>query len=248
MIKHLSLFSIIVIGLAVADGPRIEASVITLTTDDGAGAGADAHIRGGVNADIAFGSDPDLRVRNSTLTNSRKTYLRFDLSTLLVPAVNVELQLTITNDPTVVNPLTFEVYGLNDVLNADGWVESTMTWNSAPQNNTVSPGAFLGGATLLGSLSFPANYAFADGDILSFSFASMVNFINADTDNRVTFMLVSQNTNANTYTFASNNNLSPSNPKPTLIITTVPEPSTFALLGIGLVGLVGFTRRKSKKS
>lgn len=245
MRMHISLLSIIIIGLAAGIATPTQAGVITLTTNDGAGAGADAHIRGGVNANTAFGTDPDLRVRNSTLNNSRKTYLRFDLSTLLIPAMDVELQITFTNDFTVVNGLTFQVYGLNDSLNADGWVENTMTWNSAPQNDTTSPNGFLAGATLLGTSFFPVGYSFVDGDTISFSYASMVNFINADTDNRVTFMLASQNTNANTYTFASNNNLG-AYPNPTLVITTVPEPSTFALLGFGLVGLVGFARRRKK--
>lgn len=60
-------------------------------------------------------------------------------------------------------------------------------------------------------------------------------------------MVTSLNINpTNNDTFASNNN--GDHDIPTLNITTVPEPSSLALPGIGLVGITGFTRLRNKKS
>jgi len=232
-------------GLVVAVGAiRGEAALITIDTDDGQG--ADARIRGGANAGMNFGADNFVGIRfapagANQLTNSRKTYLRFDLSALGVTAASVQLQLTSTNDFTIpVGGVTFDLYGLNNLDAGESWAEGSITWNNAPQNNTASPNGFLGGATLLGSTTFAS---IADGDTLTFSFPSMAAFINADTNNLVTFMLASQLVNpTNNYTFASKENTE--SPHPTLLITPVPEPSSLALLGLGFCGLVGFNKRK----
>jgi len=232
-----------------------EAGVIaTITTADGNG--ADARVRGGTGANLNFGIDSALGVRfgpagATQFDTSRKSYMRFDLSTLLVPVVDAELQVTINQGFTILVPATFQVYGLIDNAVNENWLEGAgtgqvvagITWNNAPANNTASPNGFLAGAVFLGETTYSGS--FFDGQTLSFSYASIANFINADTNDLVTFMLASKNINpTNNYTFGSGEGGDVA--KPTLILS-VPEPSSLALLGFGLIGLVGFARRKNRK-
>ena len=129
--------------LASALTSQVKAAIITLTTADGQG--ADARIRGGTLANNNYGTESFVAVRfppvnASQFANSRKTYLRFDLSTLGALVTGVQLELTTTAGFQITNTLTFDVYGLNDGDSGESWAETGITWNNAPQNNTGSTG------------------------------------------------------------------------------------------------------------
>ena len=81
---------------------------------------------------------------------------------------------------------------------------------------------------------------------MTFSFPSITTLINADTNGLVTFMLTSKFANpTNNYTFASKENGDYAIPTLTLV-TTVPEPSSLALFGLGMLGFAGFSRLRKK--
>ena len=71
------------------------------------------------------------------LNNSQKSYLKFDVSTIdPATATLAQLHLTLTNtftiDPSAPGGgVTFQLYGLNNSLIGDSWIEGTQTGQTA---------------------------------------------------------------------------------------------------------------------
>ena len=153
------------------------------------GAGADAYVRGGTYANTNFGSETYLYLKSTpTLDFARKVYVRFDLPPPASPLTRARLTLTHAivasgND----GPKTIAVHGLNDGMFGEGWAESAITWNNAPGNDTAGIGVLPSATTLLDSVSVPASPAV--GTTVSIDGPALVNFLNADTDGLVTFIL-----------------------------------------------------------
>jgi hypothetical protein len=78
----------------------------------------------------------------------------------------------------------------------------------------------------------------AQNGTASFDAQALLDFINADTDGMITLIIttddVSDVFNSTNYTFVSANNAN-TQLDPRLVLTVVPEPTTFALLGVGLM-------------
>lgn len=250
------------------------AAIITTATGTN---GADAYIQFGT-ATTNYGSLDALTIKyggNDTGTTNRKGYLRFDLSSItdLVTDASLSLTLALNNGGstnTTPQNFTFNVYGLNDGTTAGGgflgedWSESAITWSNAPANitsgagagNAVKTGAGTtnGGQTaLLGSFSVNADPS--GTTLLALSGTNLVNFLNADTDNRATLIITrtgwtsgggspAPSQGGANSAFATKEHLTLS--APTLNVTVIPEPSTLALAAIGLLGLVEIGRRRGR--
>lgn len=223
------------------------ASAITTLTAD-----ADTFVQLG-SATTNFGTSADLVVKDSgSQSFTRKAYIRFDVSGLpLDNVVAASLDLVVSGrssgSSTQAN-YPVQIFGLADANAGNNWIEGNggadnlpvgeITWNNAPANNTANNG-LTAAATLLGGFTVPGTAN--PGDLFSFSNAALLNFLKADTDGFVTF-IVRRNggTSANNLSFASSENTAQSGPRLNLVI--IPEPATASL---GLMGMAGlFLRRR----
>ena len=233
------------------------AAALTITTADGVG--ADTYVRwreGEAETDTNYGDATtvrvlDPRILNSTaFSNTRKPYLRFDLSAVGDDVVTAAtLQLTYAGTATgELRDSEIQVFGLDDGDPGESWGELDITWTNAPGNfqsccnfdgNVTS---FLGEFTREGDL--PA------GEIVSFSSAALLNFLNADTDGQVTLMLAGVgNGDPGVFSaFTSKESANVANgtaqaPTLELDVVPIPEPGTAALLGLALGALATARRR-----
>ena len=88
----------------------------------------DAYVRGGGNGDTNFGESTELTIKNSGEghPNDRRTFLKFDLSSLPTPIYDVKLRLNVDNDAP--NPTLDAIHYVSD----DSWSEGEMTYNTQP--------------------------------------------------------------------------------------------------------------------
>ncbi|MDY0167380.1 MAG: DNRLRE domain-containing protein [Thermoguttaceae bacterium] len=231
-----------------------------ITTADGAG--ADAYVEnmtgtrvnnnyGGTTAVQLKNAGPDPNTSNQYL--SRKTYLRFDLDA--VGALDTQIAwLELTAASGTSGTYAFDVYGLLDGHAGEGWTESgsgSITWNNAPGNDTGSLDGVLGDdAVYLGQF---ATSGYSSGQVLQFGSQELIDFLNADTDGRVTLILTrfthDDNYGGHSNSFHSKegsfNTLGDFSLAPRLIVYAVPEPSAFLLSLFGLLFLA--CRRRGRR-
>lgn len=163
----------------------------------------------------AFGSQITVKNAGDSSQYTRKGYIRFDISTLNVTASDVSLDLTIDlNDGS--NTHTLYVYGLQDE-SLDSWDSSTILYDTAPGNDNTSgqsADTVSGNAILLDSFTVSSGEAI--GEVKSISGTTLTNFINADTNGKITFILGrSSNNSSENIGFQSEDDANP----PKLIIT-----------------------------
>lgn len=166
----------------------------------------------------------------------------FELGDLEWSISSATLSLTPTTNNTTLNeaPWTVLIYALtNESL--DNWSESTITWNNSPGHDPDSAG-FNNDAILLGELSIPQGVT---GTTYTFSSQELVDFLNSDTDGRVTFMLSRTSSPAAGFNlgFASSEHENASF-RPTLTYEVVPEPARMAFLAMGGLFLMMSRRRR----
>lgn len=237
----------------------------TLTPD------ADTYVRlGGGQNDDNFGTSGSLLVKDAgTGSTTRKSYVRFDLSSAnLNKLVDAELRFeVVTNNigggsdtPQV---FTVNVFGLNDDAAGNDWVEGDgstnlptggttppdqIVWNNAPANDTANNGLDLSQVTFLGQFGVPALNPDLEADPIYVSFNNLLSaspdafldFLNADSDGLVTFILTRDGGGGGpNLGFASMEHATALAPQ--LNLFGVPEPSS-ALLG--LLGLAALARRR----
>jgi hypothetical protein len=206
-------------------------------------------------ADATNGSLATLNAQDYTRDSSVLAYVAFDLSGY-VPGTFSDVTLQLTHEKVFHNNLTFDVYGLKDSQNGDGWDEALISYTYALANNL--------------GLTYDAANSYISQDVdptktdllidganvgtefstISLSGASLATFLNEDTDGVVTFLLADDRqsgSSSNPVRFYSKEQ-SGGAFAPTLQFTAemvVPEASTLALLGAGLT-LVLLRRRKRR--
>jgi len=204
---------------------------------------ADAHVWKGATDNTNYGSSTQLQVQDFSSTSSLLAYVRFDLSGY-TPGSFTTATLDLTSATTVGSLAigkSFYVWGLRDSQNADGWVENTITYNNAPGLDGVVSGdgevATLDvDTTNKADLLFTTNMV-ASGNTLSLSNAALLNFLNADTDGKVTFIIGAPMVSSNPAFFIASEEHA-TLAAPTLNFTAVPEPSAALLGGLGFLALL----------
>lgn len=209
-----------------------------ITTADGQG--ADTIVVGGTNADINYGSNPTLLLKNVSPVNgfTRKNYLRFDLSSVSgsIESASLDLVINDNNNGTVGVPSSFNVavFGLIEGAAGQDWSESTITWNNAP-GNANSGSSFDSEMTIfLGSLEVTTSDV--AGSTVSFSSPSLVSLLTADADNLLTLMLARTDTRVGENLGFMSKEYDAGQYAPSLSITAIPEPDS-AILFAMMVGV-----------
>ncbi len=218
----------------------------------------DTYFRG--NGDGPFGSDNEIRVKtdtngiNADEGNTRVTYLQFDLSSLSQPVQSASLELTaFTNDLAS----DFTVWGLTDE-SQEGWSETgtgQLDNSNAPAFNDLDAatdqGAFqTGNVTELGSFNLGGSVSSNTAISFSGTGTAMADFLNADTDNLVTFLITrdvaASSGNGGLEMWSKEGAVSENNSAlaPDLEITVIPEPSAAALILGVLAGALVIRRRR----
>ena len=182
--------------------------------------------------------------------------LRFDISSLSAPAVGSTLNLSWFRDDTSTSN-SLSLWGLNDSAPGEtSWLESTVTYNTAPglipdnldvavelaNSSTYSEIQDLDLANLTLIVDQQAYGPQVTNEIYSFTSASLTDFINADTNGQVTFLILrgNESTSGNQARFQVKEVGTGA-----VLDVAVPEPATFALLaGLGVLGFALWRRRR----
>lgn len=142
-----------------------------------------------------------------------------------------------------ITDLELSIYGLNDNI-LDNWAEDTIDWLNAPGKS----GDVIDAAST--TLLYSDTVSYAGNSVISFDTTALLDFINADTDGLVSFILTQPVQTSTNHAFSSKESFgnpstgSAGNFTPQLNITPVPVPAAFWLLASGLAGLVLQRRRK----
>ncbi len=204
---------------------------------------ADADIRE-TAPDQSYGIRTDLYSATSA-GNSMKSYMRFELPADFGTATSATLTLVRTRVASATVNLYYNLYGLNDGAAGQDWAQTTsyvtapatvqagLTWNNAPANSTTN--TFTTDATsLVTSVMLPmGNNGGVVGSSHGFSSQALVDFINTDSDGIMTLMISRVNTTSAYDSFAAYEHATYAPPTLTLTYEPIPEPMTFALMGLG---------------
>ncbi|MCD4823548.1 MAG: DNRLRE domain-containing protein, partial [Phycisphaerae bacterium] len=192
------------------DGPYGELSV---TTSDGTG--ADTFIRGGSYQDDNYGGSASLPVKLRDATFTRTAYLRFDISNMNFNAASATLSLKKAGGAA--SPTTIKVYALKESSNYgsgkldESWIENGV--NGLKASN--APGTDGNAAIDSNYVTYLGNFSW-DGTTASLAFTNL-DFLNNDTNGKVTLILYKGNSENNSVDFASKEHSTLA--EPTLTIT-----------------------------
>lgn len=232
-----------------------DASASTLDHDgDGepSGRGADASLyRGGGRDVYNYGAGLGLAVRNNTIAG-RKAIVRIDRAALpeVVDAALLELDIATTN-VGLIESWTYNVFGLDDGQPGEDWIEGDLddalaeggevTWANAPGNaTTVNGGAYDpatddGGGALASATTFLGTFTLRERrrEKVTLSSDALRDFVNADTDGQLTFLITRVDRSSNVVAFAPKENDAFAPPR--LYVAAAAPPAS----GDGAIGEVG---------
>ncbi len=183
-----------VVGLVVlaALTPAYAASVVTNTI-------ADAHVitkDTGQYGDNNYGTSGNLEVAYyGNLEWWEKGYMRFDVSAMIETVGSASLSLVYIGNVRLGagETIVHDVYGLIDgTAGETTWIESgvdSITWNNAPGGDGVT-NTFVN-ATYLGTITLSGDNPV--GTVYHLASASLVDFINADSNDEITIMMTGRN-------------------------------------------------------
>ncbi|MGN6505544.1 MAG: DNRLRE domain-containing protein [Tepidisphaeraceae bacterium] len=195
------------------------------------------------------GAEKVLTVNQSANTNHRWAYVRFDLSGIDFSTVtNLKFDLHTSITGTVTN---VDVYGLTS---NDAFTESALTYNNDPNRtlpggNTFNTGSAYGGQPLA---TFQSQVAAGPVGTLETAFdvssGPVFDFIGADSDKIVTFVLNQQTTTGQGGQQWSSKEATDTSMQPLLTVTTsseTPEPAALAVVSLVAVGAMKRRRHQA---
>ena len=166
----------------------VSTDITTLTGTDG----ADGRVLANDTGTFNYGSIDMKNNGDVASVYVRKGYMRMDISSIdfTVDAAYIKFIISTVDSHSPqyagINQV-LKVYGLTDE-SLDDWDPSSTTWNNAPGNDTSSTYAADTNKTVyLGDITVP--YDSAAGDAISFASESLSDFLNADTNGKVTLIL-----------------------------------------------------------
>ncbi|MEL6987396.1 MAG: DNRLRE domain-containing protein, partial [Bacteroidota bacterium] len=183
------------------------------------GSGGDAYIHRN-NSNDNYGASQGLPVRWSPSSFHRKAYLKFDISQQTKPIKNIGLLLDVaTSNTGQIEHWEYKVYGLKEVadygtgrLNEE-WDEGNnngglgllndITWNNAPGNDNSGNGLNPTFTTALGSFFTEEGQR----KVYHFTSQALIDFINEDTNDLITLIIVRNVQANNVISFASKENI-----------------------------------------
>ena len=179
------------------------------------GNGADTYLSNDSNAGpgVNHGTKGAVEVRNFAGTRLRVALVRFDVSGLTNDSDNTDATLRFTQTYGANRTRAWTIYGLRDGHIGENWDEATTNYNNAP--GVVGPGT--GNATFsldiynettnpTGALEQLAVHTYPislTSGPTTMSGVNLKNFIDADTDGIVTFLLVTTSDNSQTFGLAA---------------------------------------------
>ncbi len=179
-----------------------------------------------------------LKTQNG-LTNTRIAFLGFDLSTVTQPVTAVSLDLHVFSIDSTLN---YNLYGIPEGNADESFDESTFNFNGSDvvggggnPDNSLDESKL----TLLTTFTLTTSQ---EETRISLSDANLLAFIQADTNDRVSFVINSSSFDNAVVAIASSETTVVGRSGPSLEITTVPEPSSLMLGAIGALALL--RRRK----
>lgn len=207
---------------------------------------ADTDIRSGTNLDYAKANRLELYTLNSPTFSSggisEKVYIRFELPADVGTVTSATLKLY----AGTVSAASATIYmnGLNDLVPFENWAELSpgtyygdpsggLTWNNAPGNDISSSNGF--DPTKTASLgSFITTASAPIGTMYTFTSTALVDYLNADTNTLVNFLLGKMNVTSSNHSFASKEKGTVSGPVLEITYDPIPEPATMVLVSLGL--------------
>lgn len=137
---------------------------------------------------------------------------------------------------------TIDVFGVVDGAANETWNPTTLTYNNAPwlnaPNGNIDRGYIAEKVVSLGSISYTAG---ATG-LLNFSSAGLIDFLNADTTGSATLFMEAQVAATGQDFYLQFVSESGTGVKPSLVVETIPEPSTLGMVGLVFTALFGIRR------
>lgn len=196
---------------------------------------------------LNHGSENHLRVKNENGNNVRKAYMRFDttgFNPVKEAMLNLdffELASPLGTGGTTIN-WEFEVFGLQDGDGGEFWAENAITWDNAPANDESTNNTLEANAISLGTFDLLGRTG-----VINFSSAQLDAFLNADTNNVSSFIVVRNTLGAggNTYIHTLGSADNSDGQAATLTAQLdIPEPTTASLALLGLAGISIKRRRR----
>lgn len=223
---HVSLASFVALGMCVCSAGAVELDPV-----------ADTYVNRGAT-DQNYGSSASLNVTNdggSLISKVKDNYalIRFDISSVVGPITGATFTATSNTDDT----FQFQLWAIPDGGADEDFNETTLTFDTFDYASSSLEGSIdLSGLTLLVDSVADGSDGLVD-DTYTFSSVDLLNFINADTNGIVTFVLYRTSQSGVFSNFASRE-ASSGGPR----LTLVPEPAGAALVAAG--GTLLLVRRR----